>query len=188
MRTFQCREHIYSISGMKLMSTVLRASVAMFLLSTFALPSYGFADDLFSFGNDLDRLEVGLSYEDVVSLLGEGELEREEGEPDFSLTYNTGTYAGVHIGFSIEEGESRLTSVLFFDAFQMKTESGIGLGMERAQVRAQIGNPLIHVDIATRKWESYHEKGFWVHVEYDLDGIVTNLYKVDRSRVIMPED
>lgn len=157
-------------------------------LLAFVMPSYGHSDDLFSFGNDLDRLEVGLSYDAVIKLLGEGEVRQEENAPRFSLTYNTGMYAGVHIGFAIEKGESRLASILFFDSFEMQTESGIGLGMQRSQVRRQIGNPLIHVDITTRKWESYYENGFLVHVEYDLDGIVTNLYKIDRSRVVMPED
>ena len=182
--------HQQKVPGMKIMSTLVRVSTVTALLLAFVMPSHGYTnpDDLFSFGNDLDQLEVGMSYDAVVELLGQGEVNQEEDGSGLSLTYNTGTYAGVHLAFGNEEGESKLVSILFFDSFEMKTESGVGLGMQREEVRERIGKPLFHVDITTRKWESYYEHGFIVHVEYDLEGTVTNLYKVDRSQVVMPGD
>ena len=178
----------HKVPDMKIISTAVRVSLITALLLAFVIPSHGHTipDDLFSFGNDLDKLEVGLSYDAIVKLLGEGEVKQAEYGSGFSLTYNAGTYAGVHLGFESEGSESRLTNILFFDSFEMKTESGIGLGMQREEVRKRIGNPLFNVDITTRKWESYYENGFIVHVEYDLEGTVTNLYKVDRSRVKLP--
>jgi|GEM_PF-5500955 len=168
----------------------LRVSVGLFLLVAFAAPlqGYTYSNDLFSFGNDLDKLEVGLSYGAVIELLGQADEKKVEDGLGISLTYNTGIYAGVHLGFESEGEESRLISILFFDSFGMKTESGIGLGMQKEEVRALIGGPLFDATMTTRTWESYYENGFVIHVEYDSEGTVTNLYKIDRSRIKLPSD
>ncbi|MEM8484523.1 MAG: hypothetical protein AAF564_03190 [Bacteroidota bacterium] len=154
-------------------------------LLCFAVSPNASADDLFAFGDNLDKLAVGLTPEEVVALLGEPSTLNHT-DSGLSFVYLSGDYAGVDIGFKKRATGPGLSNIVFTDAFARKTASGIGLGMHRVQVQARIGAPAFEVDIKTKFWESYVERGFVVHVEYDLDGMVTNLIKVDRASVDVP--
>lgn len=154
-------------------------------LLSFAVAPNVIADDLFAFGDNLDKLAVGLTPEEVVELLGEPNT-LNHSESGLNFVYLSGEYAGVDIGFKKRSTGPGLSNVVFTDAFTRKTASGIGLGMHREQVQARIGAPAFEVDIKTKFWESYVERGFVVHVEYDLEGVVTNLIKVDRASVDVP--
>ncbi len=158
-----------------------------YTLLTFAASPGALADDLFAFGDNLDKLAVGLSPEEVVALLGEPNT-LSHTDSGLNFAYQTGDYAGVDIGFKKRATGPSLANIVFTDAFTRKTASGIGLGMHREQVQARIGAPEFEVDINTKFWESYIERGFVVHVEYNLKGVVTNLIKVDPASVDFPGD
>lgn len=146
------------------------------------------AQQLFFFGNALDRIQLDLTPSQATELFGQADQVEVGLNGGLSMIYSEGTFAGLLLQFatnsdSTQATERYLSGAVLSEPFDLHTDSGIGLGMKREDVRAKIGDPLLKFDMKSVHWESYQEGRFIVHVQYDLDGVLTHLYKVDRSRV-----
>lgn len=159
---------------------VLLLLVCASLLSCADLGPEGEAPRLIP-GSSVDGVQFGMSWEEVVRLLGGGYAFGSFDGVPFSgtiLGYLTGEHAGLSMWFP-EWGEIPSTwgpviAIEVNESYSGKTREGVGIGSTREQVRAAFGNPGSYTDRdGTPATDSYVMHGKAVFIQYTLGKVIS---------------